>query len=98
MNSTLKNIAMAVPQGNILGPLLFLVYINDFPFLFDLCNLTLFPDDTAAAILDNEIEDFLYECILMLDLLIRWSIRNRLTINFVKAEFMIFSNQIHLID
>ena len=97
-SSTLKDLTIGVPQGSILGPLLFLVYINELPSLSDLSNFTLFADDTTVAIRDNNIENLSSKCNTVLELLNSWSIKNRLTINFDKTEFMISCNSEHEVD
>ena len=83
-----------VPQGSNLGPLLFLVYINDLPNCLTLASPRIFADDTNITFAASTMTDLENAVNLELRNLQRWLITNRLSLNIAKTEFMVIgSNQ-----
>ena len=88
--STYQTITCGVPQGSILGPLLFLIYINDMFKATKFSTLYHFADDTNL-IYSNKNEKLLRKNInIDLSLIFQWLCANRLSLNVDKTEFVVF--------
>ena len=88
--SELKQISCGVPQGSVLGPLLFLIYINDLPNISKKLNLYLFADDTNIYYEDESLENLEIRVNKELKTLYLWLSVNRLALNIEKTNFVIF--------
>jgi hypothetical protein len=87
-----KQIKHGVPQGSLLGPLLFLIYINDFPrTINNLASSTLFADDTSIIVTNTDAHEFKHNIETVLFELTNWFFSNQLTINYNKTHLMKFS-------
>ena len=96
--SDCSSLLTGVPQGSVLGPLLFLCYINDFPNVSPIFKTVLFADDTTVSVSGP---DFVELCGVINSELVRitdWSNANKLALNADKTAALIFSNRPHDID
>jgi Reverse transcriptase (RNA-dependent DNA polymerase) len=87
--SNVKNINISILQGSILGPILFLCFINDLPNCTELLTL-LFADDTACLISGSDIRDVIKKANTELQKIANWFRANRMAVNVSKTKFIIF--------
>ena len=83
-------IKMGVPQGSVLGPLLFLLFINDLHNSSDFSSL-LFADDTTLQLSGTNLNLLVSAANINLKKCEKWFMANRLTLNALKTKFVLFS-------
>ena len=85
--------ATGVPQGSVLGPLLFLLYVNDLFECLHSSKAILFADDTTIYIKGSNIETLFNQLNNDLSQLSTWCYNNKLLINPQKTKYMLFSRR-----
>ena len=83
---------LGVPQGSVLGPLLFIIFINDLPFMLEIFLTKLFADDTTLIYQHTDLNKLIENFMKGLKPFIHWCHFNKLDINWAKTEFMFVSN------
>ena len=86
-----------VPQGSIMGSLLFLLYVNDIANVSTSLLPILFADDTNVFLTGNNIAQMIEIMNGELNNVFRWLISNKLSLNVKKPQFMVFSLRKHII-
>ena len=89
-----KEISCSVPQGSILGPLLFLIYINDIRDSSDLISFVLFADDTNLLMSPKDSNTLMNQMNKELGKLSTgtWLALNKLSLNLAKTHFILFKS------
>ena len=93
--STESSVQCGVPQGTILGPILFISYINDLFNALPSGDIVSFADDTVAMTRDNSWKSAILNAECKLNIVAKWLYRNHLTLNNAKTVYLTFGSYIN---
>ena len=91
-DSSLKPMKFGVPQGSVLGPLLFLIYINDLHKATHYSIARHFADDTNLLISNHSLKQLKKHLNIDLKILTVWLKANKISLNSSKTEILLFKN------
>ena len=92
VDSSFLGVNCGVPQGSILGPLLFLCYINNMAAALK-CKLSLYADDSALVYSGSSLEAVAQFLSAELDTCQKWLVDNRLSLHLGKTECILFGTK-----
>ena len=81
-----------MPQGSILGPILFLIYVNDFSKCLQSAEAIMYADDTNVFLHHKNVNTLFNKAQLELYNITKWLAANKLTLNINKTKYMSFSS------
>ena len=93
VSSNVLKVQCGVPQGSNLGPLLFLIYINDLAFVSPKLFAILFADDSNFFYTDKNIDNLFDTLNSELDKIVKWLNANKMSLNVDKTHYIIFTSR-----
>ena len=92
--STVEEIKSGVPQGSILGPFLFLCFVNDLPNTFGkTCKFMAYADDTQLLVFDKNLENLKKKVENVIEVAQNWYNQNGMKNNSSKSEILVISTK-----
>ena len=86
----MNEITCGVPQGSILGPLLFLLYVNDIVEVSSVLLPILYADDTSLFLIGKNINVLIHNMNNELAKVLQWLNCNKLSLNIRKSQYIVF--------
>ena len=93
VESTQLDVTIGVPQGSVLGPLLFLIYVNDIIHCSNILKFSLFADDTVVLYSHKNVTELVSIVNNELKILNDWFKCNKLFLNFKKTKYILFHSK-----
>jgi hypothetical protein len=90
--SSFENVNCGVPQGSILGPLLFIIYVNDMVDVVH-CDLFLYADDSALVVRGRNINEIESKLENEINAVSKWLVTNKLSLHLGKTESIVFASK-----
>ena len=89
ISSPKKTAVCGIPQGSILGPLLFLLYINDMPKSLKFCTPSMYADDTEIYASAKDGDELVTNINSDLENVRKWMLQNKLQIHPTKTNICV---------
>ena len=87
------NVSCGVPQGSVLGPMFFILYVNDMQFAVRDANVQLYADDTVIHVSNEDPIRAVAKLQPAMDGFLKWCTANKLTLNASKTKLMVFGTR-----
>lgn len=93
VKSSPTNVVIGVPQGSVLGPVLFLLFVNDLPNFSEIFKSILFADDANLYLEGEDPSNLVLTANIELFKLYNWCVANRISMNSLKTFHLLFGNK-----
>lgn len=96
--SSVVDVNIGLPQGSVLAPILFIIYINDIKTCLRNCKISLFADDALVSISDKNVDCAVLKIQEDLNNLYKWLCSRKLKLNIDKTKYMIFHKNHNVVN